>query len=288
MSQISAKDVKNLRDTTGVGMMECKKALEETGGDMQKAIEYLRKKGAAMAAKRADREASEGMVCIRLSDDQRSGVILELNCETDFVARGEVFTGFASELATLALSNNCESREQLLALKLGEAYGNESVEETLKSMTGKVGEKLELKRMAMLDAGDGVLESYIHPGSQLGSLIALVTDKPEEAKSLAKDLAMQVAASAPIVTDRSVVPAEYVEKEKEIYRQQALSQGKKEEFVDKIVMGRLDKYYQEVVLTEQTFIKDQNVRVSAVLDEFRKKNQAKVEVKAFVRYQLGA
>jgi elongation factor Ts len=288
MSQISAKDVKDLRDTTGVGMMECKKALEETGGDMQKAIEYLRKKGAAMAAKRADREASEGMICIRLSDDRKNGVILELNCETDFVARGEVFTGFATELAGLALANNCESREQLLSISLGEAFGNEKVEEALKSMTGKVGEKLELKRLAMLSAGDGVLESYIHPGSQLASLIALTTDKPEEARSLAKDLAMQVAASAPIVTDRSLVPAGFVEKEKEIYRQQALSQGKKEEFVDKIVMGRLDKYYQEVVLTEQTFIKDQNVRVSQVLDEFRKKNQVQVSVKAFVRYQLGA
>lgn len=288
MSQISAKDVKDLRDTTGVGMMECKKALEETGGDMQKAIEYLRKKGAAMAAKRADREASEGMICIKLGNDQKTGVILELNCETDFVARGEVFTGFANQLAELALANNCESREQLLAINLGEAYGNESVEEALKSMTGKVGEKLELKRMAMLSAGDGVLECYIHPGSQLGALIALSTDKPEEAKALAKDLAMQVAAAAPIVADRSLVPVEFVEKEKEIYRQQALAQGKKEEFVDKIVMGRLDKYYQEVVLTEQTFIKDQNARVSSVLDDFRKKNQAQVAVKEFVRYQLGA
>ncbi|NTV67809.1 MAG: elongation factor Ts [Chlorobaculum sp.] len=288
MSQISAKDVKNLRDTTGVGMMECKKALEETGGDMQKAIEYLRKKGAAMAAKRADREASEGMICIKMSDDQKTGVILELNCETDFVARGEVFTGFASELAGLALANNCESREELLAINLGEAYGNESVEETLKSMTGKVGEKLELKRLARLSVEAGVLECYIHPGAQLAALIAVDTDKPEETKSLAKDLAMQVAASAPIVVGRDAVPAELIEKEKEIYRQQGLAEGKKEEFVDKIVMGRLNKYYQEVVLTEQTFIKDQNARVSAVLDEFRKKNQAQVEVKGFVRYQLGA
>ncbi|NTU93192.1 MAG: elongation factor Ts [Chlorobiaceae bacterium] len=288
MSQISAKDVKDLRDTTGVGMMECKKALEETGGDMQKAIEYLRKKGAAMAAKRADRDAREGGICIRISDDQKRGVILELNCETDFVARGEVFTGFANELASLALVNNCVTRDELLAVKLGEAHGGASVEEALKSMTGKVGEKLELKRMAMLTVEDGVLESYIHPGSQLGALICMSTDKPEEARTLAKDLAMQVAASAPIVTDRSLVPADYIAKESEIYRQQALAQGKAEQFVDKIVMGRLDKYYQEVVLTEQVFIKDQNARVSDVLNEFRKKHQAKAEVTAFVRYQLGA
>jgi elongation factor Ts len=288
MSQISAKDVKDLRDTTGVGMMECKKALEETGGDMQKAIEYLRKKGAAMAAKRADREAGEGAICIRISEDQKSGVILELNCETDFVARGEVFNGFANELLSLALAQKCTTREQLLAVKLGEAYGGESVEEALKSMTGKLGEKLELKRMALLTAEDGVLESYIHQGAQLGALIYMSTDKPDLAKSIAKDLAMQVAASAPIVTDRSLVPAEYIEKEREIFRQQALAQGKAEQFVDKIVVGRLDKYYQEVVLTEQVFIKDQNVRVSDVLNEFRKTHQAKADVKAFVRYQLGA
>ncbi|HHE31474.1 MAG TPA: elongation factor Ts [Chlorobaculum parvum] len=288
MSQISAKDVKNLRDSTGVGMMECKKALEETGGDMQKAVEYLRKKGAAMAAKRADREASEGAICILMSDDQKTGVILELNCETDFVARGEVFTGFANELAALALANNCQSREDLFGINLGEAYGNEKVEEALKSMTGKVGEKLELKRLAMLKAEDGVLESYIHPGSQLGALISVETDKPEETKELARDLAMQVAAAAPIVVDRDAVPSELVEKEKEIYRQQALAEGKKEEFVDKIVMGRTNKYYQEVVLSEQTFIKDQNARVSAVLKEFMKNNQAKVKIKSFFRYQLGA
>jgi elongation factor Ts len=288
MSQISAKVVKDLRDITGVGMMDCKKALEETGGDTQKAIEYLRKKGAALAAKRADREASEGAVCIRLSDDHKLGVILELNCETDFVARGNIFSSLANTLVELALSEKCTTREQLFAIMLGEEYGNESVENALKTMTGKLGEKIELKRMALLSAEDGILESYIHSGSRLGTLIHIASDQPENARELAKDLAMQVAASAPIVVDRSSVPADYIEKEQEIYRQQALEQGKAEKFVDKIVSGRLDKYYQEVVLTEQVFIKDGNVRVSDVLSEFRKKNQAQVEVKEFVRYQLGA
>ena len=288
MSQISAKDVKDLRDTTGVGMMECKKALEETGGDKQKAIEYLRKKGAALAAKRADREASEGAVCIKISPDHKSGVILELNCETDFVARGAIFTSLANLLAEKALAEQFATKEQLFSLKLGEEYGNESVEDALKTMTGKLGEKIELKRLAFFNAQDGVLESYIHPGAQLGALVHVASDQPEKARELAKDLAMQVAASAPIVVDRSAVPADYIEKEQEIYRQQALEQGKAEKFVDKIVSGRLDKYYQEVVLTEQVFIKDGNVRVSDVLNEFRKKNQAQAEVKEFVRYQLGA
>ncbi|MCF8382483.1 MAG: translation elongation factor Ts [Chlorobium sp.] len=287
MSQISAKDVKDLRDTTGVGMMDCKKALEETGGDMQKAIEYLRKKGAALAAKRADKEAREGMVIIKIADDRKAGVILELNCETDFVARGDVFSGFAGALASLALEKGAASPEALLALTLDEAYGGESVDDAMKTMTGRLGEKLELKRLAFLTAPDGVVESYVHPGSQLGALVQLSTDKPEEAKALAKDLAMQVAASSPIVTDRSAVPADYIEKEMDIYRQQALGQGKPEQFVDKIVTGRLEKYYQEVVLTEQSFIKDANARVSEVLADFRKKHQAQVDVKAFVRYQLG-
>ncbi|ABB23292.1 translation elongation factor Ts [Pelodictyon luteolum] len=287
MSQISAKDVKDLRDTTGIGMMDCKKALEETGGDMEKAIEYLRKKGAALAAKRAEKDASEGMICIRVSADRKSGVILELNCETDFVARGEVFTGFAGALGDLALENRTVSTDALLKLRMADAMGGELVDDAIKTMTGKLGEKIDLKRLFFFDAADGLVESYVHPGAQLGAIIHLATDKPEAVAPLAKDLAMQVAAAAPIEVDRSAVPQELIAKESEIYRQQALGQGKKEEFVDKIVLGRLDKYYQEVVLLEQSFIKSNNMKVSAVLDEFRKLLQAAVDVKEFVRYQLG-
>jgi len=288
MSQISAKDVKNLRDITGVGMMDCKKALEESGGEMQKAIEYLRKKGAALAAKRADREAGEGLVCIKMTPDHKAGVILELNCETDFVARGDVFTAFAGAIGDLALSTRSTSPDAVKKLALGEAYGGESVDDAMKTMTGKLGEKIELNRLVYCDAPDGIVEAYIHPGAQLGAIIHVATDKPGLVRELAKDLAMQVAAAAPIVTDRSCVPADYIAKESEIYRQQALEQGKKEEFVDRIVLGRLEKYYQEVVLSEQSFIKDSSTRVSDVLNEFRKKHQAKVDVAGFVRYQLGA
>ncbi len=287
MSQISAKDVKNLRDITGVGMMDCKKALEETGGDMQQAIDYLRKKGAALAAKRADRVAREGMVGIKITPDHKAGVILELNCETDFVARGEVFTGFVSALAELAQASRTSSPEALLALTLGEAYGGETVDDAIKTMTGKLGEKISLKRLVYLDAADGMVEAYIHPGAQLGAIIHVATDQPEVVRELAKDLAMQVAAAAPIVVDRSFVPADYIAKESEIYRQQALEQGKKEAFVDKIVIGRLEKYYQDVVLSEQFFIKDNTTKVSDVLSEFRKKHQVKVDVIEFVRCKLG-
>ncbi|NTV97828.1 MAG: elongation factor Ts [Chlorobiaceae bacterium] len=287
MSQISASDVKKLRDITGVGMMDCKKALEESSGDMQKAVEYLRKKGAALAAKREGKEAGEGMICIRIAPGRKSGVILELNCETDFVARGDDFTAFAGALAELALSGRIASPETMLTEKLGDAYGSETVENAIATLTGKLGEKIQLKHLVFCDASDGIVEGYTHPGAQLGAIVRIVTDKPELVGDLAKDLAMQVAASAPIVTSRSDVPADYIAKESEIYRQQALEQGKKEEFVDKIVTGRLEKYYQEVVLTEQSFIKDSNMKVSDVLADFRKKQQAKVEVSAFIRYQLG-
>ncbi len=287
MSQTSAKDVKSLRDITGAGMMDCKKALDETGGDMQQAIDYLRKKGAALAAKRADREAREGMVAIRMTADHKAGVILELNCETDFVARGEVFTSFTAALADLALASQTTSPEALLILTLGEAFGGETVDNAIKTMTGKLGEKISLKRLVYLDAGDGIVEAYLHPGSQLGAIIHIATDQPGVVGELAKDLAMQVAAAAPIVVDRSFVPADYIAKESEIYRQQALEQGKKEAFVDKIVIGRLEKYYQDVVLSEQFFIKDSTIKVSDVLSEFRNKHQVKVDVVEFFRCKLG-
>jgi elongation factor Ts len=287
MSQISASDVKNLRDITGAGMMDCKKALEESRGDMQQAIDYLRKKGAALAAKREGKEAGEGMICIRIAPDRKSGVILELNCETDFVARGDDFTGFASTLSEMALSARIASPEDLMVRTLGDSYGGETVESAITTLTGKLGEKIQLKHLVFFDAADGLVEGYTHPGAQLGAIVRVVTDKPEIVGDLTKDLAMQVAAAAPIVTGRSDVPADYIAKESEIYRQQALEQGKKEEFVDKIVTGRLEKYYQEVVLTEQSFIKDSNMKVSDVLGDFRKKHQAKVDVSAFVRYQLG-
>ncbi|MEI6847841.1 MAG: translation elongation factor Ts [Chlorobiaceae bacterium] len=287
MSQISAKDVKKLRDITGIGMMDCKKALDETGGDMQKAIEYLRKKGAALAAKRADRDAKDGVVIIKISEDRKAGVILELNCETDFVARGDVFTVFAGALGDLALANRAISPEALLQLTLSEAYSGETVADAIKTMTSKLGEKIDLKHLVFYDAQDGLVEGYIHPGARLGVIIHIATDKADILRDLAKDLAMQVAAAAPIVTCRSKVPNDFLTKEAEIYRQQALGQGKKEEFVDKIVAGRLEKYYQEVVLLEQSFIKDNNTKVVNVLSDFSKKHEARVDVIEFFRCQLG-
>lgn len=287
MSQISAKAVKELRDKTGVGMMDCKKALDEAGGDMQKAIEYLRKKGAALAAKRAGREAREGVVIVRISDASDVGIILELNCETDFVARGDDFTGFAEAVAQCALEGGIDSVDNMMSVSLGDAFDGESVEDAIKTMTGKLGEKIELKRLGYIKAGDGLVAGYVHPGSKLGSIVEVTGSNTSEAVVLAKDIAMQIAAAAPIVVERSTVPAEYIEKEKEIYRQQALSQGKPEKFVDKIITGRMDKYFQEVVLLEQAFIKDSNAKVQDVLKDFAKQHDMQITVNSFIRYQLG-
>ena len=287
MSQISAKTVKELRDKTGVGMMDCKKALDETGGDMQKAMEYLRKKGAALAAKRAGREAREGVVVVKINDAANAGVILELNCETDFVARGDDFTGFAGEIARKALEEGIDSAENMMGVSLGNAYGNESVGDAIKTMTGKLGEKIELKRLGYVKTEEGLVAGYVHPGSKLGSMVEMNGGGTPESIVFAKDVAMQVAAASPIVVERSSVPAEYIEKEKEIYRQQALSQGKPEQFVDKIVTGRLEKYYQEAVLLEQSFIKDSNAKVQDVLKDFARQHDMQITVNSFIRYQLG-
>ena len=287
MSQISAKTVKELRDKTGVGMMDCKKALDETGGDMQKAMEYLRKKGAALAAKRADREAREGVIVVKINDAADAGVILELNCETDFVARGDDFTGFADAIAQTALDGGIDSAEGMMRVSLGGAYGDENVEDAVKTMTGKLGEKIELKRLGYVRTEAGLVAGYVHPGSKLGSMVEMGGGSTPESVLFAKDIAMQVAAASPIVVERSNVPADYIEKEKDIYRQQALSQGKPEQFVDKIVTGRLEKYYQEVVLLEQSFIKDSNAKVQDVLKDFTKQHDIQMTVDGFIRYQLG-
>lgn len=287
MSQISAKAVKELRDKTGVGMMDCKKALDEAGGDMQKAVEYLRKKGAALAAKRAERDAKEGVITVKINDTADTGLILELNCETDFVARGDDFTGFAEAIAQTALEGGIDSAENMMSVSLGDAYEGESVEDAIKTMTGKLGEKIELKRLGYIKTEGGLVAGYVHPGSKLGSMVEIIGGNTPESVVLAKDIAMQVAAAAPIVVDRALVPADYIEKEKEIYRQQALSQGKPEQFVDKIITGRLEKYYQEVVLLEQAFIKDSSAKVQSVLNDFAKQHDMQITVNGFIRYQLG-
>ncbi|MGM0705377.1 MAG: translation elongation factor Ts [Bacteroidota bacterium] len=272
---ISAQDVKELRDATGVGMMDCKKALEEADGDFDEAIELLRKKGQKVAAKRADREAEEGLVVTAISDDDSTGAIVEVNCETDFVARNDDFASFADRVATLVLNEQPADLDALHALDYN---GERTVQEELVRMTGRIGEKLDIRRFDVLEAtNDGSVVSYIHPGSKLGVLVS-VTGDDEQAQL---DVAMQIAALNPVAVSRDEVPESVQEKEKEIAREAAVSEGKPEHVIDNIVNGKLNRYFQDNVLLEQDFVKDASTSVQEMLDD------ADVSVHQFVRYALG-
>ncbi len=281
MAEISAKLVKELRDKTGAGMSDCKKALEQSGGDIEKAIEYLRKQGAAAAAKRADREAQEGVVVVASTPDYKAAVMVEVNCETDFVARNEAFLKFAHAVVHAALHARASTVETLLQVPLGSEFDNLPVSQAVEVMTGKLGEKIAIRRISLMESTDGIVVSYVHPGARLASLVHL-TGIDGNIGTIGKDIAMQVAAAAPIALTRADVPKEQIDKEVEILRTQAQNEGKPAHVIDRIVSGRLEKFYQEVVLLDQPFIKDGGKSVAELLKE-----AGSVEVKAFARFQLG-
>ena len=274
---VTSELVKKLRDKTGAGMMDCKKALDESNGDLEKAIEILRKKGAATAAKRADRTANEGIIVSKVSDDAKYGILVEINCETDFVARGEDFVNFANSIAQIVFDKSPKSVEELLTLP---HPSGKTVADALSELVGKVGEKTEIRRIYTVKTDGAFLESYIHMGSKLGVLVEFAAEFNPANKTIARDIAMQVAAMNPIVVSRDKVSKELLDKEVEIYRQQAKNEGKPEQIAEKIATGRLEKYFQEVVLLEQSFIKDAGKAVKDLLSP-------NVSVKQFKRFQLG-
>jgi len=273
---ISAKDVKRLRDTTGVGMMDCKRALEETNGDFEAAIEVLRKKGQKVASKRADREAKEGLVVARTSEDGKTSVLVEVNCETDFVARNDDFQAFAGEVADLVLAHQPADRAALLALITA---SGDTVEQTVTDLTGKIGEKIDVRRLAVLRSEEGLAVPYIHPGSRLGVVVAVSGDG--EVESVGRDVAMQVAALNPIATTREEVSNDVKEKELEIGREAARNEGKPEHILDRIAQGKLERFFKDNVLVEQPFVKDASVSVGDLL------SRAGLSVSSFVRFALG-
>ena len=273
---ISAKDVKQLRDATGIGMMDCKKALEETDGDFDAAVELLRKKGQKVAAKRAEKEADEGLVAISLSDDGSAGAIVEVNCETDFVARNEEFETFVDHVADLALTEEPSDIDALKDLPFNE---DATVGEELVAMTGRIGEKLEIRRFERLESDEGSIIRYVHPGSKLGVIVEVSGDGDHE--DTGRDVAMQIAALDPIAVDRDEVPEETQEKEKEIARDAAINEGKPEHILDRIVEGKLERFFEDHVLLEQSFVKDASQSVKDMLDD------ADVQVHRFVRFALG-
>lgn len=277
---ISAELVKKLRDRTGAGMADCKKALEEANGNEEQAIEILRKKGAASAAKRADRVAKEGVIVTAVSDDKSKAVIAEVNSETDFVARNESFVAFAQDVANAALTASPNSHEEFLMTKMSNGI---SIAEGVGEQTGRIGEKIEARRFELVDTKDGVVASYIHPGAKLGVLVALKGIDPEKGLPLGRDIAMQVAAMNPLALDRSAVDATTIEKEMDIFRTQLKNEGKKDEIIEKILGGKMDKFYQENTLLEQSFIKDASKTITDLLKEAGNG----VTVTGYVRMQLG-
>ena len=282
MAAISAQSVKELRDKTGAGMMDCKKALADAGGDGEKAGELLRERGLAKAVKREGRDTSEGAIGMALSGGV--GAMVELGCETDFVAKNEKFQALAKNLADAVLADaSLDSADALLAAEVD----GEKVEARIQSAIGTIGENIVAKRVARLE-GDRV-GGYVHLGGKLGVLVALEGVGGEPVQALARDLAMHVAAAdpSPLAVDRDGVPSELVDKERVLFRRQAEQEGKPEGVIDKIVEGKVNKYYKEIVLVEQPFVKDPDRKVKALLTDVGKEAGGDLRVAGFRRFKLG-
>ncbi len=265
---MTAADIKKLRDMTGAGMMDCKKALTEANGDFDQAVEYLRKKGQKLSAKRADRDANEGVVVALTSGNRNKGVLVRLSCETDFVAKNEEFVNFAKKIADIALSNMPENVAVLNALP----YDNSiSIGEKVTEQIGVIGEKLEVSHYSKIEtaAGEGQVLPYIHMGYKAGVLVALNLEGPEYEEP-GRNVAMQVAAMRPVALDKDGVDSAIIEKEIEIGKEQAKAEGKPEELLERIAMGKLGKFYKENTLLAQTYVKDGKISVEDYLKSLNK------------------
>lgn len=272
--QISAAMVKELRERTGAGMMECKKALTEAGGDMEAAIEAMRKSGQAKADKKSSRIAAEGRIVVSVTDDGARAAIVEINCETDFVAKDENFLAFSNDTLALILQHKPANIEALMQLSLAEGI---TLEEARANLVAKIGENIQVRRFECLDAGaQGVLMYYLH-GNRIGVLVHLQGGQAD----LAKDIAMHIAACRPVCIDEKTVPQDMLAKEREIFKAQAEESGKPPEIIEKMIEGRIRKYLAEITLLGQPFVKDQDKTVAALVKE------ANAKVLHFVRYEVG-
>lgn len=277
MATITAADINKLRQQTGAGMMDCKKALAESDGDFDKAIDYLRKKGQKVSALRADREAKEGVVIALANENNTRGIIINLSSETDFVSKNEAFISFARQAAQMALDHNVSSMNELLALTMG----NVTIAEKVAEMVGKIGEKIEINKFEKLDGACVV--PYIHSNNKLGVLVAFNQPKSGAIESAGKDIAMQVAAMNPVAVDKDNVTQAIIDRELDIAREKAKADGKPENMIDKIAAGALTKFFNESTLINQEFVKDNKKKVSDVLREIDKD----LRVTAFHRVTLG-
>ena len=288
MAEITAGLVKELRDRTGAGMMDCKRALGESAGDIEAAVDWLRMKGLAAAAKKAGRVAAEGLV--GAATRGTAGAVIEVNSETDFVARNELFQAFVRTVAALAVDGSGD----VAALRAAPYPGTgRSVEQELTELVGRIGENLVVRRSARLAVEHGVIASYVHnslaPGlGKIGVLVALESQAAgEPLAALGRQLAMHVAAANPLYLDTSSVPAAALDRERAVLREQAAGSGKTEAIVERMVEGRLRKFYEDTVLLEQVFVVDGETRVSKVVESAAKSAGAAIRIKGFVRFQLG-
>jgi elongation factor Ts len=288
MADIKASMVKELREKTGVGMMDAKSALVETDGDMEAAVDLLRKKGMAKAAKKSSRTAAEGLVGVNVSGT--NGVVIEVNAETDFVARNEMFQEFVDNLSGLALENGAEDSDALAKVEYADG---KSVEDTLTELIATIGENMSLRRLSTLSVEKGVVAQYIHGGltsslGKIGVLIALESEgDTDKLAAFGKQLAMHVAAAFPQYLDKESVDPEALERERNVQLETAKSEGKPEEIAQKMVEGRMRKYFEEICLLEQTFVIDNETKISKLIENAKDEVGAPVELKGFVRFQLG-
>jgi elongation factor Ts len=274
---ISAQDVNKLRKMTGAGMMDCKKALTEAEGDFEKAVEILRKKGQKISAKRADKEATEGIVFIRSNENNSKCHLVALNCETDFVAKNEEFQSLGNAIIEAAVNNAPSSIADLMKLNAGDL----SVEEKVHELMGKIGEKIEISSFEVME-GDPVI-SYVHANNKLGVMVALKGGDGSDVIEAGKDVAMQIAAMNPVAVDKDDIPQDIIEKEVEIGKEQAIAEGKPTDLAEKIAQGKLNKFYKENTLLNQQFVKDNSVTIAKYLDGVK----SGLTVKAFKRIMIG-
>ncbi len=280
----TAQDVKALREKTGCGMMDCKKALTQADGDMDKAIDFLREQGLAKQAKKASRIAAEGVAYATTTDDNKVGVVIEVNAETDFVAKNDSFMEFVKACAQTVMEQNPADVEALLALKA--AGSDQTVAEMLQEKVLTIGENIQVRRFERME---GACVAYVHAGGKIGVLVNFDTDVADKAEFVAcgKDVAMQIAALNTPYLNRDEVPAEVLEHEKEVMRQQVLNEGKPEAIADKIVMGKINKYYKENCLVDQEFVKDNKMTVAQYVNSVAKQLGGKIAITKFVRFEKG-
>ncbi len=288
---ITAGMVKELREMTGAGMMDCKKALNATDGDMEKAVEFLREKGLATAQKKAGRVAAEGIVATALTDDGKKAVVVEVNAETDFVAKNEKFQNYVAEVAAQALNTTAQDTESFLA----EPWAldtSKTVNEVLAAQIAVIGENMNIRRFEQVEEQNGFVTSYIHAGGKIGVLVDVETDVVNDAvKEMARNVAMQAAALKPLYTSRDEVDADYIEKEKEILKAAAKNEkpDANDKIIDGMVMGRINKELKEICLLDQVYVKAEDGKqiVSKYVEEVAKANNANIKIKKFVRFETG-